>query len=73
MSESTQREWRTLCAAAMSEVEDGQLGPMIEDAEEAIQQRLREVMDSVSVFEESELYAALRVLRRVRSQLLTAA
>ena len=73
MSESIPREWRTLYAAAMSEGESRKLGPMIQDAEEAIQERLREVVDNFSVFEESELYAALRALRRVRAQLLTAA
>jgi hypothetical protein len=49
------------------------LGPLIEEAEAAIQERLREVVESFSVFEESELYAALRMLRRFKAQLLTAA
>jgi hypothetical protein len=34
---------------------------------------LREVVDSFSAFEEWQLYAALKMLRRVRSRLLTAA
>jgi hypothetical protein len=42
----------------MSEDENGQLAPRIEEAEEAIQERLREVVESSSFFEESELYAA---------------
>jgi hypothetical protein len=46
---------------------------MIEDTEVAIQERLREAVESFSASEESELYAALRVLRRVRAQLLRAA
>jgi hypothetical protein len=73
MSELTERDWRTLYASAMSEGESDQLGLMIENAEEAIQERLREVIDSFSAFEESELYAALRLLRRVKARLLAAA
>lgn len=57
----------------MLESENGQFGPSTEDAEEAIQERLREVGESFSASEESELYAALRVLRRIRARLLTAA
>jgi hypothetical protein len=73
MSNSSPQNWRTLFEAAMSEGESGQLEPMIEDTEVAIQERLREVFEVFSASEESELYAALRVLRRVRAQLLTAA
>jgi hypothetical protein len=73
MSESTPKNWRTMFEAAMLEAESGQLQPMIEDTEVAIQERLREAVESFSASEESELYAALRVLRRVRAQLLTAA
>ena len=74
MSEASQQNWRTMFAAAMSEGESGQLEPMIEDTELAIQNRLREeVENSAAVSEETELYAALRVLRRMRAQLLTAA
>ena len=71
MSDSTAQEWRTLYVAAVSEGESAQLGPMIDETEDAIKLRLREAVDSVS--EEAELYAALRVLRRMRAQLLTAA
>lgn len=53
--------------------ENGQLGTSIEDAEEAIRERLREVADSFSALEESELYAAMRILRRLKVQFLTAA
>jgi hypothetical protein len=70
MSESTPQNWRTMFEAAMLEAESGQLQPMIEDTEVAIQERLREAVESFSASEESELYAALRVLRRVRAQLL---
>ena len=74
MSETSQQNWRTMFAAAMSEGESGQLEPMIEDTELAIQNQLREeVENSAAVSEETELYAALRVLRRMRAQLLTAA
>lgn len=74
MSETSQQNWRTMFAAAMSEGESGQLEPMIEDTELAIQNQLREeVENSDAVSEEAELYAALRVLRRMRAQLLTAA
>lgn len=73
MNEPTPREWRVLYAAVMSEGNSGQLEFMIEDAEEAIHQRLKEVVENLLVFEESELHAALRILRRVRSQLLAAA
>jgi hypothetical protein len=73
MSESTPKNWRIMFEAAMSEGESGQLEPMIEDTEVAIQERLREVVDNFSASEESELYAALGVLRRVRAQLLRAA
>jgi hypothetical protein len=73
MSEPIPQDWRTLYSAAMLEGENGQLGPLIEEAEAAIQERLREVVESFSVFEESELYAALRMLRRFKAQLLTAA
>ena len=73
MSESIPQNWRTMFEAAMSEVESGQLEPMIEDTEVAIQERLREVVEDFSASEESELYAALRVLRRLRTRLLTAA
>lgn len=71
MSESARQDWRMLYTAAISEGESFQLETMIEDTELAIQQRLREAVDSVSV--EAELYAALRVLRRMRAHLLTAA
>jgi hypothetical protein len=61
-------------AAATAEGESGQLEPMIEDTELAIQERLREAVDNSSaVSEEAELFAALRILRRMRAQLLTAA
>jgi hypothetical protein len=73
MSESTPQNWRTMFEAAMSEGESGELEPMIDDTEVAIQERLREVVDNFSASEESELYAALGVLRRVRAQLLRAA
>ena len=73
MSESTPKNWRIMFDAATTEGESGQLEPMIEDTEVAIQERLREVVDNFSVSEESELYAALGVLRRVRAQLLRAA
>jgi hypothetical protein len=74
MSESIPQNWRTRFAAAVSEGESGQLEPMIEDTELAIQQRLREAVEhSSAVPEEAELYAALRMLRRMRAQLLTAA
>ncbi len=74
MSESTPQNWRTMFAAAMSEGESGQLEPMIEDTELAIQERLREAVENSSaVSEEAELCAALRILRRMRAQLLTAA
>ena len=74
MSETTQHNWRTMFAAAMSEGESGQLERMIEDTELAIQNQLREeVENSAAVSEETELYAALRVLRRMKAQLLTAA
>ena len=74
MSKASQQNWRTMFAAAMSEGESGQLEPMIEDTELAIQKQLREeVENSPAVSEETELYAALRVLRRMRAQLLTAA
>jgi hypothetical protein len=59
--------------AAMSEGESGHFEPIIEDTEVAIQERLRELAESLSASEESELYAALRVLRRLRAQLLAAA
>lgn len=73
MTEST-RNWRTMFTAAMSEGESGQLEPMIEDAELAIQHQLKEAVEnSPAVSEEAELYAALRVLRRMRAQLLAAA
>ncbi len=74
MSESAPQNWRTMFAAAKSEGESGQLEPMIEDTEVAIQERLREAVgNSSAVSEEAELYAALRILRRMRAQLLTAA
>lgn len=73
MSDSNPQNWRILFEAAMSEVQSGQLEPMIEDTEVAIQERLREVVEGFSASEESELYAALRVLRRLRAQLLTVA
>ncbi len=73
MSESALRDWRTLYAAAMLEGESMQLGLMIEEAEVAIQERLRQTVESVPTLEESELYAAMRVLRRVRAHLLAAA
>ena len=74
MSESLPQNWRTMFAAAVSEGESGQLEPMIEDTELAIQQRLREAAENSSaVSEEAELYATLRMLRRMRAQLLTAA
>jgi hypothetical protein len=74
MIDSTPQNWRTMFAAAMSEGESGQLEPMIEDTEVAIQERLREGVENSSAdSEEAELYAALRVLRRMRAQLLTAA
>ena len=73
MSEPTPRDWRTLYAAAMLECESVQFGQRIEDAEVAIQERLREAVENVPALEESELYAALRMLRRVRAHLLTAA
>lgn len=73
MSDSNPQNWRILFEAAMSEVQNGQLEPMIEDTEVAIQERLREVVEGFSASEESELYAALRVLRRLRAQLLTVA
>ena len=57
----------------MLEGESGQLGPSIENAELAIQERLRETVEGFSASEESELYAALQILRRVRTQLLRAA
>jgi hypothetical protein len=47
---------------------------MIEDTQLAIQDQLRAAAEnSPAVSEEAELYAALRVLRRMRAQLLTAA
>ncbi len=74
MSESTPQNWRTTFAAAMAEGESGQLEPMIEDTELAIQERLREAVENSSaISEEAELFAALRILRRMRAQLLTAA
>lgn len=74
MSESTPQNWRTMFAAAMSEGESGQLEPMIDDTELAIQHQMREEVEtSPAVSEEAELHAALRVLRRMRAQLLTAA
>ena len=73
MSEPTALDWRTLYATAVADGESGQLGTSIEDAEEAIQERLRKVGESFSAFEESELYSALRMLRRLKVQLLTAA
>ena len=73
MDKPTQRDWRTLNAAAILESENGQFGASTENAGEAIQERLREVGESLSASEESELYAALRVLRRMRAQLLTSA
>ena len=73
MSVPTPHDWRTLFVAAMSESESGQPGSNIEWAEAAIQERLREVVDSLSVVEESELYAALGRLRRVRAHFLAAA
>jgi hypothetical protein len=73
VSESAPQNWRTMFAAAKSEGESGQLGPMIEDTELAIQERLREAVENSSAdSEEAELYAALRILRRMRVQLLTA-
>jgi hypothetical protein len=72
MSEPTLRDWRTLYAAAMLEGESVQLGLRIEEAEVAIQERLREKVDSVPALEESELYAALRILGCVRAHLVTA-
>jgi hypothetical protein len=72
MSEPTLRDWRTLYAAAMLEGESFQLGLRIEEAEVAIQERLREKVDSVPALEESELYAALRILGCVRAHLVTA-
>ena len=71
MSESARQDWRMPYTAAIAESESFQLESMIEDTKLAIQQRLREAVDSVS--EEAELYAALRVLRRMRAQLLTTA
>lgn len=74
MSETRQQNWRTMFAAATSEGESGQLEPMIDDTELAIQNQLREAVEnSPAVSEEAELHAALRVLRRMRAQLLTAA
>ena len=74
MSESAPQNWRTMFEAAKSEGESGQLEPMIEDTEVAIQERLRKAVENFSaVPEEAELYAALRILRRMRAQLLTAA
>ena len=73
MSEPTLRDWRTLYAAATLESESFQLALRIEEAELAIQERLRERVDSVPTLEESELYAALRILGLVRTHLLTAA
>jgi hypothetical protein len=72
MSEPTLRDWRTLYAAAMLEGESFQLGLRIEEAEVAIQERLRERGESVPTLEESELYAALRILGCVRAHLVTA-
>jgi hypothetical protein len=69
MSDSTPQDWRILYSAAMLEDDSVQLGPSIENAELAIQERLREVVESFSASEESELYTALRVLCRVRAQL----
>jgi hypothetical protein len=73
MSEPTLRDWRTLYAAAMLEGESIQLELMVEEAEVAIQERLRETVESVPTLEDSELHAAMRVLRRVRAHLLAAA
>ena len=73
MSEPTLRNWRTLYAAAMLEGESVQLELRIEEAEVAIRERLRETVDSVPTLEESELYSALRILRRVRTHLMSAA
>ena len=73
MSEPTLRDWRTLYAVAMLEGESIQLGLRIEEAEVAIQERLRETIESVPTLEESELYSALRILRRVRTHLMAAA
>jgi len=73
MSTPAPQDWRSEYEAAISEGGSGQLGTGIEDAEAAIQERLRAVVENFSASEESELYAALRVLRRVRAQLLTAA
>lgn len=74
MSESTTQNWRTMFVAATSQGESGQLEPMIEDTELAIQDQLRSAAEnSPAVSEEAELYAALRILRRMRAQLLTAA
>ena len=74
MSKTTPQSWRAMFAAAMSEGESGQLEPMIEDTELAIQDQLRDAVENSSaVSEEEELFAALRVLRRMRAQLLTAA
>ena len=70
MSESARQDRRMLYTAAIAEGESFQLESMIEDTELAIQQRLREAVDSVS--EEAELMQ-LCVVRRMRAQLLTAA
>lgn len=73
MREPSPQDWRTLYATAISELGSTELGLRIEEAEVAIQERLREAVDNFSASEESELYVALRVLRRMRAQLLTAA
>jgi len=72
MDKLTSGDWRTLYATAL-EGEIGQFETSIEGAEIAILERLREVVGSCSPSEESELYAALRKLQRVKAQLLAAA
>lgn len=73
MSQATTPDWRAMYTTAVLEVERGQLGMSIESAEEAIQERLREVAESYSALEESELYSALRMLQRLKTQILSAA
>ena len=73
MNEPSSQEWRTVYAAAISELGSTELGLRIEEAEVAIQERLREAVENFSASEESELYAALRKLRHLRAHLVTAA
>jgi hypothetical protein len=70
MSQDLLHDWQTLYAASTSKGERGQLGTGIEEAELAIQKRLEHQGETLSGLEKAKLYAALRNLKRLKSEIL---